>query len=80
MIRAVKELWPDSLIDIIGGNSFGAEFVLEGSDLINKTYILKTNALLREKIKFFLSLRANCYDAVFCLLMHVSNSYLPARY
>ena len=64
MIRTIKEIWPDSLVDIIAGNSFGTEFVLEGSNLINKTYILKMDATFKEKLKFFLLLRRNHYDAV----------------
>lgn len=65
LIKKIKESYPDSEIDIIAGNSYGAEFVLKDDELINETYILKENSSTLEKIKFFLSLRKMNYDVIF---------------
>jgi len=64
-IYKIKELWPDAKIDLIVGNSFGAEFVLKNSEIINETYILKIKASFQAKVKFFLKLRKKRYDAIF---------------
>jgi len=65
MIRKIEELWPKAEIDLIAGNSFGTEFVLEGSELINEIHILRMNTPLMVKLKFFLSLRKEQYNAIF---------------
>lgn len=65
MINKIKELYPDCTIDIIAGNSFGTEFVLKNSNLINNTLLLPENCSLLEKISFFRKLRKEKYDAVF---------------
>ncbi len=65
MISKIKELWPGAEIDLIAGNSYGTEFVLEGANLIHETHILKVDAPAIEKLSFFLSLRKKEYDAVF---------------
>lgn len=64
IIKKVKEIYPEIKIDIIAGNSFGTEFVLKNSELINETYILKENASIVDKIRFCLRLRSNNYDAI----------------
>ena len=74
LIKKIKELYPDCNIDIVAGNSFGTEFVLQGSDLINHTYILKEDGAFIDKFKFFRSLKKEEYDAVF--LAFDSNSRL----
>lgn len=65
MIKKIKELYPLCYIDVIAGNSFGTEFVLKDSDLINKTLILNENSSMVEKYKFFLKLRDEKYDLFF---------------
>jgi ADP-heptose:LPS heptosyltransferase len=65
VISKIKELWPDAEIDLIAGNSFGTEFVLKNTKFINETHILKMDATLMVKLKFFFSLRKKQYDTVF---------------
>lgn len=65
MIKKIKCLYPTCKIDIITGNSFGTEFILQGTTLIDKTYILKENASFIEKYQFFSNLKKEKYDAIF---------------
>ena len=64
-IKKLKQLYPCSIIDIIAGNSFGTEFVLQNSELINKTLILNEKSSIKEKINFFINLRKDNYDLIF---------------
>jgi lipopolysaccharide heptosyltransferase II len=65
MIKKIKGLYPDCKIDIITGNSFGTEFVLKGSDLINHIFILKERSSFLEKFNFFINLKKENYDTIF---------------
>lgn len=64
MIKKIQELYPNSQIDIIAGNSYGTEFILEGSSLIHKTWILQEGSSSFEKAKFFKGLRKEEYDCI----------------
>ncbi len=62
LIQAWKAVYPHHQIDLIAGNGFGAEFVLQGSPLIEKTYILPASASVVQKINFFFRLRHERYN------------------
>lgn len=64
MIRALRAAFPKSHIAILAGNSYGTEFVLENSNLINETKILRQESSYLEKIKFALDLRREKYDLI----------------
>lgn len=64
MIRELRRQYPTSRIDVLAGNSYGTEFVLKGSHLINETLILSEDASILEKGRFFLKLRGY-YDIIF---------------
>lgn len=64
IIRKFKDLYPESSIEIITGNSYGAEFVLQDSELISCVHILKIDETLAKKISFFWELRKTRYDAI----------------
>ncbi|HRI26522.1 MAG TPA: glycosyltransferase family 9 protein [Chitinophagales bacterium] len=61
LIQAWKTVYPHHQIDLIAGNGFGAEFVLQGSPLIGKTHILPASASIGQKIRFFYRLRQERY-------------------
>lgn len=65
MIRALRDAFPDAHITIQAGSPYGTEFVLEGSDLINETKILKQESSYLEKIEFAFVLRREKYDLIF---------------
>jgi len=65
MIHKIKEVWPEAEIDLIADNSYGTEYVLAGTELVNETHILKVDTPFTVKLKFFWSLREKRYDAVF---------------
>jgi len=65
LIRYVKNSNISTSIDIIGGGSYGADFVLSGSSLIDNTFKVTAKSSLVKKFKFFLQLRKIKYDAIF---------------
>lgn len=65
MIKALKDLCPQAQIDLIAGNSFGAEYLLQGSPLIHQTHILKLETPFWKKMQFFYQLRKEKYDVLF---------------
>lgn len=66
MIRKMKELNPDCLIDLITGNDFGTEKVLIGTQRVNKIHFLRYDASLSNKLDYFFRIiRNEAYDAVF---------------
>ena len=65
LIDYINRIFPGAEVDIIAGNSFGAEFVLDGSTLINNIYILKDDSSLFHKVKFFYQLRKRKHDVMF---------------
>jgi len=64
MITELRHQFPDSRIDILAGNSYGTESVLNGSDLINDILILSEDSSFLKKCRFFLNLRER-YDVIF---------------
>ncbi|MCG7489662.1 glycosyltransferase family 9 protein [Vibrio sp. Of14-4] len=64
VIKALKVYFPNSDIDIIAGNGYGTEFVLDNSNLVNKIYLLKESSSIIEKLKFFYKIRKNSYDVL----------------
>lgn len=64
VIKKLKELYPEAEIEIIAGNSYGAEFVLQGSDLISCTHVLKVEESFLKKAQFFWEMRKKEYDAI----------------
>jgi heptosyltransferase-2 len=64
MIRALRSAFPKSRIAILAGSSYGTEFVLENSNLIDETKILIQESSFLEKIKFAFELRKEKYDLI----------------
>lgn len=62
LIQAWKTVYPHHQIDLIAGNGFGTEFVLQGSPLIGKTHILPPDAPIGQKLSFFYQLRKERYN------------------
>ena len=75
VIAELKKLYPDCRIDCITGNDFGLEFILQGSNFIRKTHILKEDSSFFEKYVFFLRLRRENYD-VLLLPFDANRSFL----
>jgi heptosyltransferase-2 len=65
LILIIKKYYPECVIDIIAGNSYGSEFLLGESKLINNTYLLKQGESFFKKLKFFIKLRSEEYDFIF---------------
>ncbi|MDA9244088.1 glycosyltransferase family 9 protein [Amylibacter sp.] len=65
MINRLHELYPDCKIDLVCGLSWGAEKVLEHSNLINHVYWLPLNSTIVDKRKHLKSLANNGYDLIF---------------
>ena len=65
MIRALREAFPEAYIVILAGNSYGTEFVLEGSNTIDEIIIHKQDSSFIEKIRFAFKLRKEHYDLIF---------------
>lgn len=80
MLKKIKKLYPIVSIDIIAGNSFGTEYLLTDSTLIDKTHILPIKASIREKMKFFWQLREEQYDIVFLPFDAAPNFLLLGSY
>lgn len=55
---------PGSSIDLIGGNTYGSDYVLRGSPLIGQTHLLKPTASWPKKVAFFAGLRKYKYDVI----------------
>jgi len=64
IIRALREKFPDARIDVLCGNSFGTEFVLQSSSWINSIIIFPMNSSLYHQVKFYWKIRKR-YDTVF---------------
>ena len=64
MINRIADLYPDCKIDLACGLSWGADKVLEHSNLINNTYRLPLNSSIADKTKHMKSLANNGYDLV----------------
>jgi heptosyltransferase-2 len=65
MLNAVRKLYPSCQIYVLGGNDFGTEFVLDGTDVVNKTWVLKEKSNLLKKLWFFWKLRTKNIDVAF---------------
>ncbi len=65
LISAIKQHFPNAVIDLIAGNAFGTEHLLKNSAQIRKTHLLKQDAPLLEKISFFRQLRQENYEYIF---------------
>tara|TARA_B100001093_G_scaffold512934_2_gene583814 strand:+ start:16668 stop:17738 length:1071 start_codon:yes stop_codon:yes gene_type:complete len=64
MVNRLADLYPGCKIDLLCGLSWGADKVLEHSNLINHVYWLPLNSAIAEKKKHLKSLASNCYDLV----------------
>ena len=71
-IKALKEQYPNSTIDLIAGNSYGAEYILKDSKLINKTIIVKEE---EKEMQKYLKAEFD-YDIAF-LAFDAAPSFLP---
>lgn len=65
MLLQLKKMYPNSEIHLITGNSFGIEYLLKNSNLINKTHELKMTSSYIKKIFFFIQLRSYKFDVLF---------------
>jgi ADP-heptose:LPS heptosyltransferase len=65
VIRYVHNNYSQVCVDIIGGGSYGAEYVLSGTGLIDNTYNISGKSSLINKFMFFFRLRKIKYDAIF---------------
>lgn len=80
MIKKIRELYPECHIDILAGNNYGTEYVLKGSEFVDKIYFLKENSTIKEKISFYWQLRKKKYDAVFIAFDSMNLSLLWGSY
>ena len=64
MIKKIKELYPNSKIDIICGNKFGVEFVLKKGNLIDNIIVIDEKKNLIKQIFSLLKLKKK-YDVFF---------------
>jgi ADP-heptose:LPS heptosyltransferase len=64
MINRLAGLYPDCKIDLVCGLPWGADKVLEHSNLINHVYWLPLNLTIVDKIKHLKSLAKNGYDLI----------------
>lgn len=65
MIAALRKLYPDGVIHIIAGNNFGTEFVLQGTTIADRIWLLPEKASLLRKLMFFWNLRREHIDVAF---------------
>lgn len=65
MINRLKELYPNSKIDLICNLEFGVDEVLKYSNIINKVYKLSTTSSFLKKLKYFNYLKKKKYDFIF---------------
>ncbi len=64
MINRLANLYPACQIDLVCGLPWGADKVLENSNLINQVYWLPLNSKLLDRIKHLKSLANNGYDLI----------------
>jgi len=64
MIRAVKELWPDSCLDLITDNSYGVESVLGTGHYVDRIHVVDAPSSLPAKLRLTWGLRRQ-YDVLF---------------
>ena len=65
VFRAIHACLPEATVHVIAGSPWGAELVLQGSDLAEKTWILSEKSTLWEQVKFFVRLRRERFDIAF---------------
>ena len=65
MIARIKELYPEAIVDVIAGNSYGTQYILKENDLIDRIHLLSPDASVKEKISFFRKMKALGYSALF---------------
>jgi ADP-heptose:LPS heptosyltransferase len=64
MINRLADLYPDCKIDLVCGFSWGADKVLEHSNLINHVYWIPITSTIVDKTKHLKSLANNGYDLI----------------
>ena len=64
MINRLADLYPGCKIDLACGSPWGADKVLEHSNIINHVYWLPLNSRILDKIKHLKSLANNGYDLI----------------
>jgi ADP-heptose:LPS heptosyltransferase len=64
MINRLADLYPDCKIDLVCGLPWGADKVLEHSNLINHVYWLPLNSSIIDKTKHLKGLAKNGYDLI----------------
>jgi len=64
MINRLYDLYPDCKIDLVCGLPWGAEKVLEHSNLINHVYWLPITSTILDKTKCLKRLANNSYDLI----------------
>ncbi|MCC7517947.1 MAG: glycosyltransferase family 9 protein [Verrucomicrobiae bacterium] len=65
LFAAIKREFPGSRVILVAGNPWGAEHVLAGSGLVDRTVIVPENAALGRRLLAFARLRAERPDVVF---------------
>ena len=64
MIKRLNDLYPDCEIDLLHGLPWGADKVLEHSNIIHHTYWLPLNSSVLNKTKYLKKLATNGYDLI----------------
>lgn len=63
-IKALREKYPDTRIDILCGNSYGTEFVLADSSWIDETLIFPVDSTFIKQTRFYWGMRGR-YNTIF---------------
>lgn len=63
MIRKFRELYPEGVVDLIGGSAFGIDQLVPNIE-ISKYHFLSEKTGWLEKVQYFMNLRKEKYDAI----------------